>query len=54
MGLLVVKVSVIGDTMLDVPVGVAFVVASVSRGNSREVDVEDELLGTRLVPETAV
>jgi hypothetical protein len=43
-GLAVVKVSVTGDTMLDVPVPVATacVVALVIRGNSREIDVEDE------------
>jgi hypothetical protein len=53
-----VKVSVTGDTMLDVLVGTACVVACVvvlvSRGNSREVDVEDEALGDRSLPEIGV
>ncbi len=46
MGLAAVKVSVTGDTMLDVPVSVetACVVVLLSRGNSREVDVEEEAL----------
>jgi hypothetical protein len=50
-----VKVTVTGDTMLDVPVGTACVLACVvvlvSRGNSREVDVENEALGDRPLPE---
>jgi hypothetical protein len=53
-----VKVSVTGDTILDVPVGTACVLACVvvlvSRGNSREVDVENEALGDRPLPEIDV
>ncbi len=45
-GLGAVKVSVIGDTMLDDPVGTAFVVVFVRSGNSRELDAEDEALDT--------
>lgn len=51
---LAVKVSVTGDTMLDAPVGIACVVEFVARGNSREADVEDELLGITLLPEIDV
>lgn len=54
MGLTAVKVSVTGDTMLNVPVSTACVVVLVTRGNSREVDVEDEELEARLSPETGI
>lgn len=56
MGLIAVKVSVTGDTMLDVPVavGTACMVVLVTRGNRREVDVDDKALDTTLSPETGV
>jgi len=53
-GLPAVKVSVTGDTMLDVAVGTACVVVLVTRGNAREVDVEDKALDTTLSPETGI
>ena len=49
-----VKVSVIGDTMLDVLVGTACVVVLVSRGNSREAEVEDGALDIKPFPEINV
>ena len=51
-----VKVSVTGDTMLDiaVAVGKACVLVLVSRGNSREVDVEDRPPEIAPFPETNV
>lgn len=45
------KVSVIGDTMLDVVRGMVCAVVSVISGNSREDDVEDVALELKLSPE---